>query len=379
MSPSLVGRSTGVMYGTSPKWPNSRLVVKVSWVDDYRVSEQDFMDKAAEEATKPGHEWALNYLPRLFYVEDVNHLTDTPVRELFKVACLENKEYTYERRQMRFVVQEPLHPFKTPTNVKDVGQVMLDVACGTCHPHSRTPPTHTGLVYRWLYDHPGILHGDLSSSDIMYRIVEDKVHGVLTDYDLSSWRDTPAPECAKGPERATGTPPYMAQELLRGTSAIHLYRHDVESLFYVMLLMCGRHTIGNARGESNEAGPQVIMREGKLPYQGWFKGQDWALGCVKVTFILNMLAIELSPPFEDFRPWLRKLQLLFSEGFSLWSANLRRKQCPEMCAGGPIPFDDETLGGWIDYLTLIESTRNLTGELKGLIIRYDPRSTSDFD
>ena len=136
MSPSLVGRSTGVMYGTSPKWPNSRLVVKVSWVDDYRVSEQEFMDKAAEEATKPGHEWALNHLPRFFYVEDVNDLTDTSVRELFKVACLTNKEYTYERRQMRFVVQEPLHPFKTLTNVKDVGQVMLDVACGTCHPHS---------------------------------------------------------------------------------------------------------------------------------------------------------------------------------------------------------------------------------------------------
>ena len=63
MFPSLVGQSMGVMYGTSPKWPNSRLVVKVSWVDDYRVSEREFMDRAAEEATKSRHEWALNHLP----------------------------------------------------------------------------------------------------------------------------------------------------------------------------------------------------------------------------------------------------------------------------------------------------------------------------
>jgi len=39
MSLSLVGRSTAVMYGTSPKWPNRQLVVKISWVDDSRVSD----------------------------------------------------------------------------------------------------------------------------------------------------------------------------------------------------------------------------------------------------------------------------------------------------------------------------------------------------
>ena len=36
----------------------------------------------------------------------------------------------------------------------------------------------------------------------------------------------------------------MAHELLTGESPIHLYRHDVESLFYIILLMCARHTFG---------------------------------------------------------------------------------------------------------------------------------------
>ena len=57
----------------------------------------------------------------------------------------------------------------------------------------------------------------------------------------------------------------------------------------------------------NEAGLRVILRERKLPYQEWLEGQDRALGYVKATFFLDMGVIELSPSFEDLRPWLRKL------------------------------------------------------------------------
>jgi len=130
--PSLVGRSTAVMHGTSPKWPNRRLVVKISWVDDYRVSELEFVGKAVEEATKSGHEWALNHLPRFFYVEDIEDPTYESVEELFKNARFVKGEYTYGLRQMRVVVQEPLDSLMTLTNAKDVGQVILDVACGAC-------------------------------------------------------------------------------------------------------------------------------------------------------------------------------------------------------------------------------------------------------
>ena len=54
MSASLVGWLTVVMHDMSPKWLNCRLVAKISWVGDYRVSEWEFVDKAVEEATKPG-------------------------------------------------------------------------------------------------------------------------------------------------------------------------------------------------------------------------------------------------------------------------------------------------------------------------------------
>ena len=83
----------------------------------------------------------------------------------------------------------------------------------------------------------------------MYRLLEEmnangekvyKVYGVLTNYDLSSWTDSLNPNYTKTSQQWTGTPPYMAQELLKGTSHLYLYRHDVKSLFYIMLLMSAR-------------------------------------------------------------------------------------------------------------------------------------------
>lgn len=132
LSPSLVGRSTAVIYGRSGRWPKSRVVVKISWVDETLISEEEFMDKAVEEATKSGHEWAVNHLPRFLYVEDVKDATDRAVQELLKIATFANKKYTYKRRQMRIVIQEPLHPLKSLASARDVGQVILDVACGAC-------------------------------------------------------------------------------------------------------------------------------------------------------------------------------------------------------------------------------------------------------
>ena len=42
-----------------------------------------------------------------------------------------NRKYKYERRTLR-IIQERLYPLKTLTDVKDIGQVLLDVACSIC-------------------------------------------------------------------------------------------------------------------------------------------------------------------------------------------------------------------------------------------------------
>ena len=207
--------------------------------------------------------------------------------------------------------------------------------------------------------------------------MERRVYGVLTDYDLSSFTATMNPDYKKTSQQRTGTPPYMALELLKGTSALHLYRHDLESLFYIMLLTAARHAIGPPKGEDK---PRVILRRSwMLPYEKWFNVPCYyTLGSLKESFFSDMQPITLSRVFEDFLPWLRGLQHCFSTGLKKKPSHIGDDQVlPDWAVAltdsvvQPAQFDDETLGGYIKYATIIAPVRRLTGELGGLIIR-DP-------
>jgi len=149
-------------------------------------------------------------------------------------------------------------------------------------------------------------------------------------------------------------------------------RHDVESLFHIMLLMSARHTIGTPEGEEK---PRVLMRGSTgLPYQKWFRERNYgSLGSFKESFFSNMQAIELSPVFEDFRPWLRYLQNRFSKGFKLKPSPSNGEPVPWDDESATAEFNDETLGGYIDYSTILAPLRYVTGQLKRLIIR-DPNN-----
>ena len=93
--------------------------------------------------------------------------------------------------------------------------------------------------------------------------------------------------------------------------------------------------------------------------------------------------LDLSPAFEDFRDWLWHLRLSFLRGMRSRLTHeesiavLRHEGGGSENQAAP-EFDDETLGGHVTYSALINSARKLKGELQGLIIRFDPpTSTSD--
>jgi len=132
--PATVGRSTVVLEATSNRW-SEKLAVKVSWPSSDRVPETDFLKRANEEAENSDGKWAANHLPRVFYATDVDlgeKSTLKSVASLFEKADIVNGKYAYERRTLRIIIQERLYPLKSLTNVRETGQVMLDVACGMC-------------------------------------------------------------------------------------------------------------------------------------------------------------------------------------------------------------------------------------------------------
>ncbi|KAJ3511830.1 hypothetical protein NMY22_g15526 [Coprinellus aureogranulatus] len=76
-------------------------------------------------------------------------------------------------------------------------------------------------------------HFDPSENNLKLVLVDEKVYGVVVDWDLAKLEgendDTSAAH------HRTGTPPFMAIDLLDGMPWGHLYRYDLESLFYILV------------------------------------------------------------------------------------------------------------------------------------------------
>jgi serine/threonine protein kinase len=240
---------------------------------------------------------------------------------------------------------------------------------------------HVKLVHWWLREKVGILHRDLSLNNIMYRRINGKVYGVLTDFDLSSWTASLTGDYKSTSQQRTGTPPYMAYELLKGTENLHLYRHDVESLFYIMLILASHYEIHIPQDTEKEAGGVRMRRDPEvLPYERWFDQPLYeALADFKSSFLRDSRTkLDLTPSFEDFRDWIESIRWSFRLGVLAHDNHrvhleaIERSRNGQSGASRVAPtFDSETLGGHVCYSMLIDSARGLRGKLEGLIVRYD--------
>ncbi|KAH7908115.1 hypothetical protein BJ138DRAFT_1181988 [Hygrophoropsis aurantiaca] len=101
----------------------------------------------------------------------------------------------------------------------------------------------------------GVHHRDISLNNLMcYKKANGEVVGVLNDFDLASLVSKGQPKGPQGNQR-TGTPPFMALELLTPEGLKgeieHLYRHDLESFFWVLVFFCLQYE----NGKEKKTGP----------------------------------------------------------------------------------------------------------------------------
>ncbi|KAF9004514.1 hypothetical protein BDZ89DRAFT_1169185 [Hymenopellis radicata] len=259
----IIGRLTYVVRAHRKDRPTESVVIKISCPSLSREPEEKLVNAARDAAIKIGGEshWVLNHLPKILHAEDIKTSAGSTQD---RVASFLNEEasyvaggkYHYEYRTLHIVILEELFPINTLPCASDFAQVFFDVL--NCH--------------KWLHDVPRILHRDISMSNIMYRYGDDgAVYGVLNDMDLSSLVADLEDQKATSFMR-TGTPPFMAVDLLRShrSELVHLYRHDLESLFYVMLILSTRHQI-SCDGLHPRARPKNnLVARAAPPFSDWF-------------------------------------------------------------------------------------------------------------
>ncbi|KAK0213608.1 hypothetical protein IW262DRAFT_318947 [Armillaria fumosa] len=178
-----------------------------------------------------------------------------------------------------------------------------------------------------------------------------------TIFDLSSLRDTPGASSAQ----RTGTLPYMALELLtndeNGNPPKHLYRHDVESIFYVILLLCCRYKLVTKQTSSECT--IVEPTEVRSLFKDWYRlGRD-TLKDRKLGFFtaIVIFSSKVNNSFADFQLWVDHLREQFMFGFSARNEHMARKRYGRTTG----PFDEDTLQGWMSYSVVTEACSQFAG------------------
>ncbi|KAJ3811494.1 kinase-like domain-containing protein [Lentinula aff. lateritia] len=224
-------------------WSGKKLVLKLSFPSITRVSEEAFMDRCKEQA-RGEHAWILNHLPHIYWTFDLPFDERSPQANF--------KEKFKDKSEMRFVrgsIQEELQPLSSLETALECAQVFYDIV--QCH--------------HWVHTYPRILHRDISDGNIMVRVKNGKKYGVLNDWDLAIWVDQR--DGISTSQFRTGTRPYMAHEQHSPDwEGPHRYRHDMESLFYVILLLA---TLFSNPSEKNDKPFKT-----RSHYETWYTQRD---------------------------------------------------------------------------------------------------------
>ncbi|KAF5352948.1 hypothetical protein D9758_007906 [Tetrapyrgos nigripes] len=247
---SILGRGTNVIKAKSDYDKQSQR---------RRVYAMKISFQALKNATtKSEWGWVKNLLPKLRYFRDIPLTSDDgfPHERIkaFLDEHFESEGHIYEERVLCVICEDRLQPLLSLNEGVQFARVFCDVL----------------QAHRWLYDHPGILRCDISMQNIM-------VHR-KREY----WR-----KADPTAQHRTGTLPFLARELLLGEVKKRRYRHDLESLFYVILCLCCRYTIRN--GTTLELKATPVLENFQAPSQRAPFDEETANGTVIYGNFLNIL------------------------------------------------------------------------------------------
>ncbi|KAF8883216.1 hypothetical protein CPB85DRAFT_1338817 [Mucidula mucida] len=320
----IIGRNTCVVEATSTAWPGKDLVVKISWPAASRVPENTFVDKITETVRAEGNNaaWVLDHIPTVLHSQDFALPPDAPGSRL--------REYLAGPGVTFAEGKERLQRLDTLTKPEDYAQVLFDVL----------------QVHRWIYDFPRIIHRDLSHGNIMWHCRNGRIRGVLNDFDF-----------------VPGTRPFMAHELhdvdANGDPPVHLYRHDLESIFYIIILLTCAYALRTEPGDDGSYLDTIPSSTYGFPILSFCGFTDW---------------------IKDMHTQFKKASPLYEEDEEDGDGDEETDQDDDdMDVDAVAAFDNETMDGAVSYdiiLTIMKTFgkngrgKNRRGKKQSLEMMY---------
>ncbi len=210
-------------------------------------------------------------------------------------------------------------------------------------------------VHEWLWVHGDCLHRDISMANIMVREAKSptsRCYGVINDFDLSIRKSN----MNKDPTSKfrTGTRPYQAYDILAPKDIWkggHMYRHDLESIFYVVLILACHY-----------AEPDGHCPKNTSPYRKWFTGSRDDVYNSKGYEVITSITFQPDTwdYYAGFKKWLLEIRRDLKKGY-----NSR----PDSDDVLDEKYDWETLKGHVTYSMFKQAMHKF--QEKELILRSD--------
>ncbi|KAG2052907.1 hypothetical protein BDR06DRAFT_1021720 [Suillus hirtellus] len=197
------------------------LAAKLYWPEETRQSEPDILEEVYKIAQRDPN--VQGHVPELVWFHKFKETSTSKIRVALGLKDAERAEQG--NRVLYIIIFKKLIPITTLSGEEFIAAWWQVAKC------------HRAL---WK---GGVLHRDVSPSNLMWYRLHGQFTAVLNDYDLSSFnRDGP-----RGLER-TGTVPFMAVDILSPDAMAgkveHVYAYDAESLIWVLTWVCLRYEEG---------------------------------------------------------------------------------------------------------------------------------------
>jgi hypothetical protein len=183
----------------------------------------------------------------------------------------------------------------------------------------------------------------------MFNRYADSVKGIVNDWDMASHLDATGEVPTSTARHRTGTIPFMASDLLDNDPPPHLYRHDLESFFYILVWAAVHFDIQNRTRLPTHA---ALKRwdDDSLDSARTAKGELFLSYRAASKHVFCHVRNEFSDVLDN---WILPLWDLFLGGI---------QSIPR--PGHTGPYDDDTLGGRITFHSFMAALGRVPRRLK---------------